>query len=172
MNKFILLITFLCSSIIYAYSAPVEPYLTVSGEAKVSHGMAIKAIAPEDVYPLFKSGLVMNTGTDEIDDRNFGKYIETYSEYSYDVNGESYTDLIFIIYSNLSEVNVKPGDVFQGDTVLGKSAGNGTPVYPGNSNLFIYIYTLEPSPYLLKMTSGRFIRDGDFFWWDPSFLVK
>ena len=154
------------------FADPIEPYITKESESELNRGIALNVSAPTALYPIYKSGIVMNTSDNNDDPRNYGKYIETFTEISYEVNGEKLTDLIFIIYSNLESIDVKQGDTFTGETRLGTAFGDGTPIYPDSPDLYIYMYTMDMSPYLLKMTKGGFIDSEDAIWWDPGFLIR
>jgi hypothetical protein len=155
-----------------AFAEPIKPYITIESEKELNRGISLKVTEPADVYPFFGSGVVMNTGSSNDDPRNYGKYIETFTEISYEVEGEKLTDLIFIVYSNMRSINVKQGDIIDAKTVIGTAFGEGTPVYPDSTDFYIYLYTMDLSPYLLKMTKGGFINSEDALWWDPGFLIK
>ena len=172
MTKKIIASMLLILSAAAIWAEPIQPFITPDTEKELNRGISIKVPKSAAVYPLYNSAVVINIGTDNDDPRNFGKYVETYTELSYEVKGEQITDLIFMIYSNLESINVKQGDVINGRTLIGKAFGDGTPIYPDSNDLYIYLFTLEMSPYLLKMTNGAFINTEEAFWWDPSFLIK
>ena len=67
---------------------PIQPYITAESEAAVNRGLALQIDQSVLVKPLFNAGVVMNVNNDPDDERNFGKYVEIFTELHYEVEGE------------------------------------------------------------------------------------
>lgn len=167
--KTTLILLLLCGSFtIFSQNAALSP----EQEAQASHGMGATFTEITPITPVFDGGRVVALSSDERDARNFGRYVEVEVEVNYTYKGEAWKDRIYLIYCNLSRVEVKLGDPVRIDTILGYSNGPGFPLHPGTKEFFIYIYTDEYSPYLGMKTENQFLETNGFFWWNPAFITK
>ncbi len=151
------------------YSQDVK--LDISKEAQVVHGIGITL--PENsksITSVFNNAVVVKTSEDSKDNRNFGKYIETKVELSYQFKGTIITDEIFVVYSNLDTILVKENEVIANSKVIAQGSGNGTNAHPDSKELYIYIYTKKQSPFLVQKTKNSYLREDDIYWWNPSFI--
>ncbi len=151
------------------YSQDVK--LDISKENQVVHGIGITL--PENnksITSVFNNAVVVKISEDSKDNRNFGKYIETKAELSYQFKGVTITDEIFVVYSNLDIILVKENEIIANNKVIGKGSGNGTNAHPDSKQLYIYIYTKKQSPFLVQKTRNSYINEDGIYWWNPSFV--
>jgi hypothetical protein len=147
------------------------PILNKTEELKAPRGMGFGVTKDQAVRSVFLNAKVMRVSTDVNNKRNLGNYVETLIEVTYNFMGNNRTDKVWAIYSNLSKINVKVGDVLKDDTIIGYGGGPGTPIHNDPDNYF-YVYTIGGSPFMDTQTKSSYILDGDIvngiFWWNPA----
>lgn len=168
MRKYLILLLICTSLSLFAGNAVLTP----EQEALANHGMGATFTEITPITPVFDGGRVVALSSNPQDSRNFGRYVEVEVEVTYTYKGEEWKDLIYLVYSNLSRIEVEVGDPVRLDTLLGYSNGPGSPLHPDSGEFFIYIYTDEYSPFLGMKTENQFLETNDFFWWNPAFITR
>jgi hypothetical protein len=145
--------------------------LSMEVEDKAAHGMSYKADKTTPVRSFFDNAQVINISEDAKNTRNLGVYVETVVHLKYNYKGKVLDEEIYAIFSNLSKINVRVGQTVNTDTIIGYGGGSGTNIY-SNTNLFLYIYSKQFSPFLAGRTKNRFLEAYDAYWWDPLSVIQ
>jgi hypothetical protein len=139
-------------------------------ETNFQHGLSYRVDRNSPVKSIFENARIINISTDANNNRNLGVYVETMVQLTYDYKGVPFIDEVYVIYSNLSRINVEIDQIINSDTIIGYGGGSGTPLYK-NSDLFVYIYTKKISPFLGGRTRNQFYEAYGVFWWDPQTVL-
>jgi hypothetical protein len=139
-------------------------------ETNFQHGIFYRADRNSPVKSIFENAKIINISTDVNNKRNFGVYVETITQLTYNYKERPVTDEIYVIYSNLSRINVEVDQIINSNTIIGYNEGSGTPLYE-NSDLFVYIYTKKISPFLGGRTKNQFYEAYGVFWWNPQTVL-
>ena len=109
-------------------------------ELAFKHGISYGSDVNSEIKCVFANEKVINLSIDSKNNRNLGIYIETLVTLNYNFKVVPFTDEIYIIYSNLSKIQVNKDQILNFDIIMGYGGGEGANIY-NDSDFHLYIYT-------------------------------
>jgi hypothetical protein len=166
--KNLLIIIVLVSISYFVYSQDVS--LSLEIESNSSHGISYKTDQTSQIKSIYDNAKVINISTDPKNKRNLGVYVETLVQLNYIYKGMPFIDEIYVIYSNLSTINVKIDQMINHEIIIGYGGGIGTNIH-NSTDIYLYIYTKKYSPFLASKARNNLSEEYDVFWWDPLAVI-
>jgi len=120
-----------------------------------------------DLRSGFNKGRIIRYSNDENNATNLGKFVEVDYELGYIFEG-TFTPQgnITVIFSNLKEIYVTENTILSQGDIIGKTK-------KGAGNDFrLFLLSVDDLPILRNLTNNRKIQLGDYWAWDPSFMLR